>query len=90
MGSSAGYKHMLYRLHPRGPHHKKKRKKKEQSTCIKINKNRLRTTKSEHRLNVLSLMSLESDILKQLSYEDVTSKSVNIKCRRMPINHTKS
>ena len=38
---------------------------------LKLIKNRLRRTMSEYRLNFVSLVSVECDILKHLSYEDV-------------------
>lgn len=37
-------------------------------------------------LNVLALLSIESDILRQLSYEDISS-FISMKCRRKPISH---
>lgn len=57
---------------------------------LKLVKNRLRTTMSEDRLNFLCIMSLECDILRQISYEDIINKFVNIKCRRVAMNQINS
>ena len=45
-------------------------------------KNKLRTTMSEDRLNYLAIMSIESDITKQLDYSDVINEFANAKSRK--------
>lgn len=52
---------------------------------LKLVKNRLRTSMLEDRLNVLALLSLESDILRQVSFENTINSFINVKCRRKPI-----
>lgn len=54
---------------------------------LKLIKNRLRTSMLEDRLNVLALLSIESEILRQLIYEDIISRFISMKCRRKPISH---
>lgn len=53
---------------------------------LKITKNRFRTSMTEDRLNVLALLSIESDILRQINYECIISTFINTKLRRKPIN----
>ncbi|KAJ8879775.1 hypothetical protein PR048_020383, partial [Dryococelus australis] len=48
---------------------------------------RLRTSMLEDRLKVFTSLSIESDILRQLSYEDIISSFISVKCRRKPISH---
>ena len=38
---------------------------------LKIIKNRLRASMKQDRLNDLSLMSIESDLLREISYDDI-------------------
>lgn len=54
---------------------------------LKLIKNRLRTSMLEDRLNALALLSIESDILRQQSYEDIISSFISTKCRRKLISH---
>lgn len=54
---------------------------------LKLIKNRLRTSMLEDRLNVLALLSIENDILRQLNYDDIINSFINMKCRRKPISH---
>ncbi|XP_025207089.1 uncharacterized protein LOC112602935 [Melanaphis sacchari] len=49
---------------------------------LKLIKNRLRTSMTEERLNTLALLSIESDILRQINYEDIISDFINTKLRR--------
>ena len=53
---------------------------------LKLIKNRLRTSMLEERLNFLTLLSSESDILRQLNYEDIIDSFSIIKCRRKVTN----
>lgn len=53
---------------------------------LKLIKNRLRTSILEDRLNFLALLSIESDILRQINHEDIISTFINIKLRRKPIS----
>lgn len=55
---------------------------------LKLIKNRLRTTMTEDRLNFLSLLSIENDILKQVNYDDVISTFIDLKLRKKPISST--
>ena len=43
---------------------------------------KLRTTMCQDRLNSLAIMSMESDITKQLDYSDVIHEFANAKCRK--------
>lgn len=56
-------------------------------STLKLIKNILRTSMLEDRLNVLALLSTESDILRQLNYDDIISCFINMNCRRKPINY---
>jgi hypothetical protein len=49
---------------------------------LKLIKNRFRTFTTEERLNMLALLSIESDILRQINYEDIISDFINTKLRR--------
>lgn len=53
---------------------------------LKLIKNRLRTSILEERLNFLALLSIESDILRQINHEDILSTFINMKLRRKPIS----
>lgn len=48
---------------------------------LKLIKNRLRTTTGQSRLSCLSLMSIESDILRELDFEDIIHEFA-AKCTR--------
>lgn len=48
---------------------------------LKLIKNRLRTSMTKERLNTLALLSIESDILRQINYEDIISDFINTKLR---------
>ncbi|CAI6355780.1 unnamed protein product [Macrosiphum euphorbiae] len=48
-----------------------------------IIKNRLRTTMNEDRLNFLSVMSIESDVLDNLSFDDITDDFAEKKSRKV-------
>ena len=52
------------------------------TTMMELFKNKLRTTMSEDRLNYLAIMSIESDITKQLDYSDVINEFANAKSRK--------
>jgi hAT family C-terminal dimerisation region len=54
---------------------------------LKLIKNRLRTSMLDDRLNNLALMSIESDILRKLEYEDIIKDFTTIKDRRKQIRH---
>ena len=49
---------------------------------MKLIKNELRSTMSETRLNSLSIMSIESDILQGLDFSDIVSSFATIKSRK--------
>ncbi|XP_025417893.1 uncharacterized protein LOC112688756 [Sipha flava] len=49
---------------------------------LKLIKNRLRTSMTEEKLNTLALLSIESDTLRQINYEDIISDFINTKLRR--------
>ena len=49
----------------------------------KLIENRLRTTKKQKRLVNLSLMSLESDILREIDFEDVVKDFAAVKARKV-------
>ncbi|CAI6376900.1 unnamed protein product [Macrosiphum euphorbiae] len=50
---------------------------------LKIIKNRLRTTMNEDRLNFLSVMSIESDVLDNLSFDDIIDDFAEKKSRKV-------
>ena len=52
---------------------------------LKLIKNRLRTSMTEDRLNFLSLLSIENDVLKQVKHEDIIKEFIEKKIRRKPI-----
>lgn len=52
---------------------------------LKLIKNYLRNTMGEDRLNYLSLLSIESEILNELQFEDIIDKFVSEKTRKVTI-----
>lgn len=52
---------------------------------LKRIKNELRTTMIQERLTCLSLMSIESDILRGIDFEDVINDFTNLKSRKRPL-----
>jgi hypothetical protein len=52
---------------------------------LKIIKNRLRTTLSQEKLNWLSLMSIESDVLRSIDFRDIINDFANSKARKVLI-----
>lgn len=52
---------------------------------LKLIKNRLRTSTNDNRLSNLALMSIESDILREIDYEDLVSKFAKKKSRRVSL-----
>lgn len=53
---------------------------------LKLIKNRLRTTMCSGRLSHLSLMSIESDILRQINFEDLVTTFAKIKARKVSLH----
>ncbi|KAG8264020.1 hypothetical protein J6590_019364 [Homalodisca vitripennis] len=53
---------------------------------LKLIKNRLRDSMSEHRLNVLASLGKEIDILRPVNHEDTTNGFIAEKLRRKPIS----
>ena len=49
---------------------------------LKLIKNEHRTTMGQERLNWLSLMSIESDILRQIDFTDIIDKFASLKVRK--------
>ena len=52
---------------------------------LKIIKNRLRSTTEHCRLSDLALMSIEFDILRQISFENIIKDFASRKSRKAPI-----
>ena len=52
---------------------------------LKLIKDRLRASMSQNRLNSLSLMSIESDLLRKISYSDIIKDFVEKKSRKILI-----
>ena len=52
---------------------------------LKLIKNSHRTSLSGQRLNDLSLMSIESEILCQINFNDIIAKFAAKKCRSVPV-----
>ena len=50
---------------------------------LKIIKNRLRTTLSQDKLNWLSLMSIESDVLRSIDFHDIINDFAHCKARKV-------
>lgn len=50
---------------------------------LKLIKNRLRTTMSEDRLVGLTLLSIESDIMRELNFDDIVNDFANRKARKV-------
>ena len=50
---------------------------------LKLIKNRLRTSMSEDRLVGLTLLSIESDILRELNFDDIIDEFANKKARKV-------
>jgi hypothetical protein len=53
---------------------------------LKIIKNRLRTTLGQEKLNWLSLMSIESDVLRSVDFRDIIKDFANSKARKVSIS----
>ena len=53
---------------------------------LKIIKNRLRTTLDQEKLNWLSLMSIESDVLRSIDFRDIIKDFANSKARKVSIS----
>lgn len=53
---------------------------------MKIIKNRLRTTMCSGRLSHLALMSIESDILREINFEDLVTTFSKIKARKVSLH----
>lgn len=53
---------------------------------LKLIKNRLRTSMAQERLNHLTLMSSEHDILRQISFDDVIHDFANKKARKVQLS----
>lgn len=53
---------------------------------LKLIKNRLRTSMKEERLNHLAILSLESDILRRISFDDIITSFANKKSRKVSLN----
>lgn len=54
---------------------------------VKIDKNRFRTSVLNERLNILAVISIGSDILRQLNYEHIIKDFTTIKDIRKQISH---
>lgn len=52
---------------------------------LKLLKNCLRATMSQHRLNSLSIMAIENDILEKVHIEEVVNDFISKKVRKVPI-----
>lgn len=52
---------------------------------LKRIKNELRSTMLQERLTSLSLMSIESDVLKSIDFEEVINDFAHLKSRRVPL-----
>lgn len=52
---------------------------------LKIIKNELRTRMLQERLSSLSLMSIESDVLKELDFDEVINDFAHLKARKVPL-----
>ncbi|KAK7861783.1 hypothetical protein R5R35_011956 [Gryllus longicercus] len=52
---------------------------------LKLLKNRLRTSMTEERLNYLSILNINFDILKELSFDDVIEEFAYRKARKVPV-----
>jgi hypothetical protein len=55
---------------------------------LNLIKKELRTTMSQKRLNTLSLMSIEHELLSSLDYENVIETFANEKVRKKPLKST--
>jgi hypothetical protein len=53
---------------------------------MKFIKNRLRTTMCSGRLSHLALMSIESDILREINFEDLVTMFAKIKARKVSLH----
>ena len=53
---------------------------------MKLIKNRLRTTMCSGRLSHLALMSIESDILREINFEDLVTTFAKIKARKVSLH----
>jgi hypothetical protein len=53
---------------------------------MKLIKNRLRTSMLNDRLCNLAIMSMEHDVLREMTFEDVITKFATSKARRVPIH----
>jgi len=53
---------------------------------LKIIKNRLRRTLDQEKLNWLSLMSIESDVLRSIDFRDIIKDFANSKARKVSIS----
>lgn len=51
-------------------------------SCLKRIKNYLRSKMSEDRLNALAILSIESDIIESISYDDIIQSFAETKSRR--------
>ncbi len=51
---------------------------------LKLVENRLRTSMSQERLVHLAIMSLESDILRQIDFSDIIANFASKKSRKVP------
>lgn len=52
---------------------------------LKRIKNELRSTMFQGRLNSLSLMSIECELLENIDFEDVVNDFAHLKSRRVPL-----
>ena len=50
---------------------------------LKLIKNEKRTCMHQDRLNWLSLIAIESEVLQQIEFEDIIEKYVAVKCRKV-------
>ena len=51
---------------------------------LKLTKNHLRSTMGQQRLHLLSLMCIESDILKNIDFQPIIKQFSAMKCRKFP------
>ncbi|KAI0218791.1 hypothetical protein LSAT2_029513, partial [Lamellibrachia satsuma] len=49
---------------------------------LKLTKNHLRSAMGQQRLNLLSLMCIESDILKNIDFQPIIKQFSAMKCRK--------
>ena len=53
------------------------------SSKLKLIKSYLRSTMGENRLSALALLSIESDLVETLSFDDIISEFASMKARRI-------